>query len=172
MVVGKSCEVCAQGLIPLHLISLLFPSKAKKIPADFLKIQSKCLIYNFIRLIMSSKQARFKMFKFVGSQFSDFSNLRKNLNIWQYTNWMHVPIFQMVSKPKIRGCSNWKQRIVRCPTSDTVRLQMGINSSCIQHKALDTLVSGAWGACHPVRTQRTQLQISCLGQVQLGQCKF
>ena len=38
-------------------------------------------------------------------QFSKFSNLRKKFK-YMTVNWMHVPIGRMVSKPKIRGCSN------------------------------------------------------------------
>ena len=62
------------------------------------------------------------------------------------------------------------------PDGAVREVDMSINSHCcqgVENVAPDTLVRrGAWGACPPVRSQRTQLQIPWIGQVKLGQCRF
>ena len=45
----------------------------------------------------------YQIFELVGSQLSDFIRPPEKIVDLVMTNWMHVPIVQIVSKPKIKG---------------------------------------------------------------------
>ena len=70
-----------------------------------------------------------------------FSKLRKKID----DVVVHVPIFQMVSKPKIRRCPDLRfgvgelqvAQLVTLTFSPKFRSLMGINRRCVDHMALD-----------------------------------
>ena len=97
--------------------------------------------YNTFKISIpySEKLRRSQVIINAGSQLSDFFRSPKKIVDLVVTNWMHVPIVRMVSKPKIRACPNVQigvgelvgAQLETLSFSPKFRLLMGLNRSCV-----------------------------------------